>query len=78
MVFVQLAIPTARIVGDRDVNCQNANLEFFKLESFLDFRFSLRYLRFNFRCLIAERKAKKDKAPMTDRLMAKALALQVD
>ncbi|XP_078383776.1 tetratricopeptide repeat protein 38-like [Oculina patagonica] len=30
------------------------------------------------RCLIAERKAKKDTAPMTDRLMAKALALQVD
>ncbi|KAL9961986.1 hypothetical protein ACROYT_G031037 [Oculina patagonica] len=30
------------------------------------------------RCLIAERKAKKYKAPMTDRLMAKALALQVD
>ena len=30
------------------------------------------------RCLIAERKAKKDKAPMTDRLMAKALALQDD
>ncbi|XP_020625456.1 tetratricopeptide repeat protein 38-like [Orbicella faveolata] len=30
------------------------------------------------RCLLAERKAKKDKAPMTDRLMAKALALQVD
>lgn len=30
------------------------------------------------RCLIAERKAKKEKAPMTDRLMAKALALQVD
>jgi len=30
------------------------------------------------RGLIAERKAKKDKAPMTDRLMAKVLALQVD
>lgn len=30
------------------------------------------------RCLLAERKAKKEKAPMTDRLMAKALALQVD
>jgi len=30
------------------------------------------------RCLLAERKAKKVKAPMTDRLMAKALALQVE
>ncbi|CAH3141306.1 unnamed protein product [Pocillopora meandrina] len=30
------------------------------------------------RCLIAERKAKKNKAPLTDRLMAQALALQVE
>lgn len=30
------------------------------------------------RCLLAERKAKKQNAPMTDRLMAKALALHVD
>ena len=31
-----------------------------------------------YRCLIAERKAKKNKAPLTDRLMAQALALQVE
>ena len=30
------------------------------------------------RCLIAERKAKKNKAPLTDRLMAQALALQME
>ena len=31
-----------------------------------------------YRCLIAERKAKKNKAPLTDRLMAQALALQME
>ena len=31
-----------------------------------------------YRCLIAERKAKKNKAPLTDRLMTQALALQVE
>ena len=30
------------------------------------------------RCIIAEKKAKKIKAPMADRLMAQALALQMD
>ena len=33
---------------------------------------------FSPRCLIAEKKAKKDKAPLTDRLMAQALALQLE
>ena len=41
------------------------------------FVFSITFL-WLYRCLIAERKAKKNKAPLTDRLMAQALALQVE
>ena len=39
--------------------------------------FSFRKILF-FRSLLAERKAMKENAPMTDRLMAKALALHVE
>ena len=41
------------------------------------FVFSITFL-WLYRCLIAERKAKKNKAPLTDRLMAQALALQME
>ena len=40
-----------------------------------DFHFNLFLC---FRSLLAERKAMKENAPMTDRLMAKALALHVE
>ena len=41
-------------------------------------RVSAFFILFFPRCLIAEKKAKKDKAPLTDRLMAQALALQLE
>ena len=45
--------------------------------SYFLFVFSITFL-WLYRCLIAERKAKKNKAPLTDRLMAQALALQME
>ena len=51
------------------------SLLFFIFYFLSDFPFTFLWL---YRCLIAERKAKKNKAPLTDRLMAQALALQVE
>ena len=46
------------------------------------FKFKVEYIFVSkilfFRSLLAERKAMKENAPMTDRLMAKALALHVE